>query len=161
MTLANTVNLTPTSGSPTPTPTPPTGQQAIIFATDAGSPTANFSATDPVMVGDTGAGGVAGNVPAPEAGDAAAGKFLKADGTFAVPAGTGIGTYLEEVVTFTGTAGSLSHTPTLLLGIFRNGIRMTSLVGSPAIQMFSIVTAAITLSTAAGGSDVFIAQYFY
>ncbi len=99
--------------------------------------------------------------PTPAAGTAAAGKFLKADGTWAVPAGAGIGTYLEEVVTFTGTAGNLSYTPTLLLGIFRNGIRMTSLAGSPAIQTFSIATAAITLSTAAGGSDVFIAQYFY
>ena len=81
--------------------------------------------------------------------------------TAAANGSAGIGTYLEEVVTFTGTAGSLSHAPTLLLGIFRNGIRMTSLAGSPAIQTFSIATAAITLSTAAGGSDVFIAQYFY
>ena len=39
------------------------------------------------MVGDTGSGGVAGSVPAPGAGTAAAGKFLKADGTWAVPAG--------------------------------------------------------------------------
>jgi hypothetical protein len=39
----------------------------------------------PTMVGDTGAGGTAGAVPAPGAGDAAAGKFLKADGTYAVP----------------------------------------------------------------------------
>ncbi len=162
MALANTVNLTPTSGSPTPTPTPPTGQQAVVFATDAGSPTANFSATDPVMVGDTGSGGLAGNVPAPAAGTAAAGKFLKADGTWAVPAGAGIGTYLEEVVTFTGTAGNLSYTPTLLLGIFRNGFRMSSLAGSPAIQTFSMSSPpAVVLSTAAGGSDVFIAQYFY
>lgn len=41
----------------------------------------------PVMVGDSGAGGTAGIVPAPGAGDAAAGKYLKADGTFAVPPG--------------------------------------------------------------------------
>ncbi len=75
---------------------------------------------------------------------------------------TGLGTYLEEVVAFTGTAGSLSHTPTLLLGIFRNGIRMTSLAGSPAIQTFTMSTPpAVVLSVAAGGSDVFIAQYFY
>jgi hypothetical protein len=39
------------------------------------------------MVGDTGAGGVKGLVPAPVAGDAAAGKFLKADGTWASPSG--------------------------------------------------------------------------
>jgi hypothetical protein len=39
----------------------------------------------PVMVGDTGAGGTAGAAPAPAAGDNAAGKFLKANGTWAVP----------------------------------------------------------------------------
>jgi hypothetical protein len=41
------------------------------------------------VVGDSGSGGTKGLVPAPEAGDAAAGKFLKADGTFAVPGGGG------------------------------------------------------------------------
>lgn len=41
----------------------------------------------PVMVGDSGSGGSAGIVPAPAAGDAAAGKFLKANGTWATPAG--------------------------------------------------------------------------
>lgn len=52
--------------------------------------TEQFSGTDtvppanlPVMVGDSGAGGTQGVVPAPAAGDAAAGKFLKADGTWA------------------------------------------------------------------------------
>lgn len=39
----------------------------------------------PVMVGDAGAGGTAGLVPAPSAGDAAAGKFLGAGGTWAFP----------------------------------------------------------------------------
>lgn len=38
-----------------------------------------------VMVGDSGAGGTQGAAPAPAAGDAAAGKFLKADGTWAAP----------------------------------------------------------------------------
>lgn len=36
------------------------------------------------VVGDSGAGGTKGLVPAPSAGDAAAGKFLKADGTWQV-----------------------------------------------------------------------------
>jgi hypothetical protein len=40
-----------------------------------------------VLVGDSGAGGTKGLAPAPAAGDAAAGKFLKADGTYAVPSG--------------------------------------------------------------------------
>jgi hypothetical protein len=37
------------------------------------------------FLGDTGFGGYIGAVPAPAAGDAAAGKFLRADGTWAVP----------------------------------------------------------------------------
>lgn len=41
------------------------------------------------MVGDSGTGGMKGLVPAPAAGDAAAGKFLKADGTYAAPSGSG------------------------------------------------------------------------
>lgn len=43
------------------------------------------------VVGDSGAGGTKGLVPAPAAGDAAAGKFLKADGTWAVG-----GSYTDE-----------------------------------------------------------------
>ena len=42
------------------------------------------------VVGDSGSGGTKGLVPAPAAGDAAAGKFLKADGTWVAPsAGSG------------------------------------------------------------------------
>ncbi len=41
------------------------------------------------FVGDSGAGGTKGLVPAPAAGDTAAGKFLKADGVWTVPAGGG------------------------------------------------------------------------
>jgi len=39
----------------------------------------------PTMVGDSGSGGTQGAVPAPALGDAAAGKFLKADGSWSVP----------------------------------------------------------------------------
>ena len=41
------------------------------------------------VVGDSGSGGTKGLVPAPGAGDAAAGKYLSAGGTFTVPAGSG------------------------------------------------------------------------
>jgi hypothetical protein len=81
MTIASSANLNAT------TPAAATGKQNVVFATDAGSPTANISATDPAMIGDTGSGGKAGNAPAPGSGDAAAGKYLKADGTWAVPPG--------------------------------------------------------------------------
>lgn len=48
------------------------------------------------MTGDSGTGGASGAAPAPSAGDAAAGKFLKANGTWAVPPG------LERWTAFTG-----------------------------------------------------------
>ena len=153
MSLASTVNLNAT------TPAAATGKQNVVWATDSGTPTANISGTDPVMVGDTGSGGLAGNAPAPAAGDAAANKFLKADGTWEAPPAAG--TFLEEVVTFSGTSGAFAHAPSRLYGLYRNGIRMTSLAGSPAIQTFSATGTAITLSTAAGGSDVFIAVYTF
>ncbi len=49
--------------------------------------------TIPTLVGDSGSGGTKGLAPAPASGDAAAGKFLKADGTWDMPAGGGGGSY--------------------------------------------------------------------
>lgn len=154
MTLATTANLNAT------TPAPASGKQNIVFADDAGTPTVNISATDPAMVGDTGSGGTAGNVPAPASGDAAAGKFLKADGTWAVPSGSGIGTFTQEVVTFSGTAGTLAHSPISggLFALLRNGILMIP-TGS-GVQSYSITGASITLAVTAGG-DSFYALYYH
>jgi len=45
----------------------------------------NFMKGLPAVVGDSGSGGTKGAVPAPGAGDAAADKYLKADGTWTVP----------------------------------------------------------------------------
>jgi hypothetical protein len=81
MSIATALNFSNT------TPAAPTGKQLIVPQNDAGAPTCNESFYDPVMVGDSGSGGLAGNVPAPAAGDAAAGKFLKADGAWHVPPG--------------------------------------------------------------------------
>ena len=152
MSLASTVNL---NGS---TPAPASGQQNIAFADDAGSPTVNISATDPPMVGDTGTGGTGGNVPAPPSGSAAAGKFLKADGTWAVPSGAA-GTFTQEVVAFSGTAGTLAHTPISggFFALFRNGMLMIP-TGS-SVQSYSITGASVTISVAAGSGDAFYALY--
>jgi hypothetical protein len=155
MAIATALNFSPT------TPAAPAGKQLIQPQNDGGAPTCNESFYDPTMVGDTGSGGLEGNVPKPAAGDAAAGKFLKADGTWAViPAAH---TYFEEVVTFSGASGALAHTPAAgtRLDILRNYVPMTRLAGAAAVQTFSIASAAVTLSVAAGGSDVFIAQYYY
>jgi len=46
------------------------------------------------VVGDSGSGGTKGLVPAPAAGDAAAGKFLKADGTWLVPPLSSLGPHV-------------------------------------------------------------------
>lgn len=53
------------------------------------------------FVGDSGAGGTKGLVPAPAAGDAAAGKYLKADGSYAVPSTGGSAEVLKARVVLT------------------------------------------------------------
>lgn len=47
------------------------------------------------LVGDSGSGGTKGLAPAPAAGDAAANKFLKADGTWAAPSGLSDGAWTD------------------------------------------------------------------
>jgi hypothetical protein len=73
------------------TPAAPTGARNVTPQSDNGTPLQNISFYVTDMVGDTGSGGADGLVPAPPAGSAAAGKFLKADGTFAIPPGSGSG----------------------------------------------------------------------
>jgi hypothetical protein len=75
------VNLNPS------TPAPPTGLQNVIWAKDSSG---NVSAYAPPMAGDSGAGGTSGTVPAPPPGSAASALFLKADGTWEAPAGSGL-----------------------------------------------------------------------
>lgn len=66
------------------------------------------------FVGDSGSGGTKGLVPAPAAGDAAAGKFLKADGTFAVPTGGGItGSLTSGRVTLSSGASTVTDSADL------------------------------------------------
>jgi len=84
------------------TPAAPSGEQNVVFQSDNGTPQQRVTAYDPVMVGDTGSGGQAGNVPAPPAGSAAAHQFLRADGTWASP-GAGGGGLAAPVLLQTGT----------------------------------------------------------
>lgn len=75
------------------------------------------------FTGDSGSGGVKGLVPAPAAGDTAAGKFLRADGIFAVPAAVGLNltttpqgrltltTATPNMVTTVTGAGTVYYTP--------------------------------------------------
>jgi hypothetical protein len=61
------------------------------------------------MVGDSGSGGTKGLAPAPASGDAAASKFLKADGTWAVPSGSGLTALTGDVA----ASGSGSQAATI------------------------------------------------
>jgi hypothetical protein len=64
------------------------------------------------LVGDSGAGGTKGLAPAPAAGDAAAAKFLKADGTWATPASSLSGGAANKLAYWTG-ASALSNDTSL------------------------------------------------
>jgi hypothetical protein len=53
--------------------------------TGGGDLSANRTLAISDFTGDSGSGGAKGSVPAPAAGDSAAGKYLKADGSWATP----------------------------------------------------------------------------
>jgi len=74
------------------------------------------------VVGDSGSGGSKGLVPAPAAGDAAAGKYLKADGTWAtVSASSGI-----TVGTTTITSGTSTRVPYNNAGVYAESANLTN-----------------------------------
>lgn len=72
------------------------------------------------------------------------------------PAETGPGTFYDEVISVIGTSGTFSEPPTTLVGLFKNGQRLTTLGGSPD---FSYVGTAITLNVADSG-DFYEAVYW-
>ena len=90
------------------TPAAPAGHQNVTFLGDGHT---NVSAYDPAFVGDSGSGGKAGNVPAPTAGDAAAGKFLHASGSFQVPTLTGV--WQSWTPTLSGSGSMTVSSPTI------------------------------------------------
>jgi hypothetical protein len=104
-----------------------------------------------VMIGDSGSGGTQGAVPAPPSGSAAAMKFLKADGTWAVPAGSGIG--LSSVGLSTTAAwftignsplianGTITINPTT--GLTANQVLATPNGSTGAVGLRSLVAADI------------------
>lgn len=89
-------------------PSAPSGSVNLPFQVDVNGPNTSISVSAPIFVGDSGSGGTAGLAPAPASGDAAAGKFLKADGTWEV---SGPNFADGETVSGSGTAWTLAHTP--------------------------------------------------
>lgn len=91
----NAYQLIQEAGSPLPVE-PILNFLAPITATDnVGNTSTDIAVPD--MVGDSGSGGVDGLVPAPPAGSFAAGKFLTAGGTWAVPPGTGGAAFYQTI----------------------------------------------------------------
>jgi hypothetical protein len=106
------------------------GGAAVPIALTSAQATAFLTA----VVGDSGAGGTKGLVPAPASGDAAAGKFLKADGTWATVSSSGTVTSVS-VVTANGVSGSVAtSTTTPAITIALGAITPTSVNASGVIQ---------------------------
>lgn len=74
------------------------------------------------LVGDSGSGGTKGLVPAPASGDAAAGKFLKADSTWAVPP-TGGTSLLGQAYYDPGSATTITTTSTTFAAMDTTNLR--------------------------------------
>lgn len=86
----------------------------------AAAPTfrALVAADYPAMVGDSGSGGTKGAVPAPGAGDAAAGKFLNAGGAWSTPSASAGGALSVIADHVTGAGGEASYTFSSIPGTF-------------------------------------------
>jgi len=85
-----------------------------------------------VMLGDSGSGGASGAVPAPASGDAAAGRFLNAGGSWTVP--PGLATVTSVALALPGSVFSISGSPVTtngtLTGAFTNQTQNTVFAGS-------------------------------
>lgn len=111
--------------------------RTFIAASTAAAETALLN----TVVGDSGAGGAKGLAPATGAGDAAAGKFLKADATWAVPLGTyaaenaqdDVGGILTDTATVDFTYNDIANTITA--DVIANSISNSLLRDSGALSV--------------------------
>lgn len=126
-----------------------TGSSAITtlgtIGTGTWQGTAIAGAYQDAMVGDSGSGGTKGAVPAPATGDAAAGKYLKADGTWAVPSGS-VTSVAMTVPSWLSVAGSpITDSGTLAVsaatGMTANQILASPNGSSGAVSLRALVSA--------------------
>lgn len=143
------------------------GANAIFGWDDTAGAYENLTASEATAVlnaftGDSGSGGVKGLVPAPASGDAAASKFLKADGTWAAPTGTGdvvgpAASVDNEIALFSGTTGKLLKRATTT-GILKasSGVIAAAVAGTD-YQAYDADLASWANVTRASGFDTFAA----
>jgi hypothetical protein len=104
------------------------------------------------MVGDSGSGGVKGLVPAPAAGDAGDLKYLRADGTWAIPAGGGGGSAPETATYLTLTTnGTLTNERIATAGA---GISITD-AGAGLAATFALADLGVTTGKLAANAVTF------
>ena len=119
---STTVSIASSSGSGATIPAATDSAAGVLDAARAGkidglatvATTGSYAdlANKPVnFTGDSGAGGHAGLVPAPGAGDAASGKFLSAGGGWSVPAGGGTSSPMVGATSSTNGAGGSVPAP--------------------------------------------------
>lgn len=111
------------------------------------------------FVGDSGSGGTKGLVPAPASGDAAAGKFLKADGNWTMPTGSGDVTgpssaVTTNVCTFNGTTGKIIQDGGVTIAQIRDRSTHTGTQLASTISDFNTAVATTALLKANDLSDV-------
>jgi hypothetical protein len=141
-------------------PASPTGETNIKWQADALSPR-NVSAYVPIFIGDNPASPLAtpesGAVPAPATGDAAAGKFLKADGTWEVPVSFADNETPAGALNGSNTTFTLAHTPIApSLMLFVNGVLL--LQGTDYTSAGAVVT--LTLLAPNGANNEWIKAWY-
>lgn len=104
------------------------------------------------MVGDTGSGGTKGLAPAPASGDAAAAKFLKADGTWQTPS-SGIGLIVVASKTANYTVTSADNGTHFDNQGATGTVTFTLPTAAVGLHYTFTVDAAHTVNVTAGGSD--------
>jgi hypothetical protein len=102
------------------------------------------------FTGDSGSGGAKGAVPAPAAGDAAAGKFLKADGAWTAPPGSGAQPY-DVVCSLVGQPGASA---TVLLVTFTRTVNFAANFSASKGTVGANPTATATYTVNKNGSSI-------
>ena len=151
-------------------PAAPAGTTNCRWQVDLAADPPNISSYMPVMIGDDDpssplAAPESGAVPAPVAGDAAAGRYLKADGTWEVPPGVSGGTFRPETPVGTLDGSNTVFTlpsapPSGSLLLLLNGVAQNPGSGSPLSGAdFTLTGSTITYSVAPRSDDWHIAFY--
>jgi hypothetical protein len=116
---------------------------------------AALTALPNAFTGDSGSGGVKGLVPAPAAGDAAAGKFLKADGTWTANSSSALPAGYIYGLTLSNNTGDATNDIDIAAGRCRDSTNTVDIVIASAVgkQLDANWTTGGTPGTTVGGRN--------